>query len=50
MRETGHGGDGAVRRARRRITWTTGAIITLLVTVVGGVAYAVMTHAQDDQV
>ncbi|MFD8614239.1 sensor histidine kinase [Streptomyces sp. NPDC059631] len=50
MRETGHGGDGAVRRARRRIAWTTGAIITLLVTVVGGVAYAVMTHAQDDQV
>ncbi|GAA2432856.1 HAMP domain-containing sensor histidine kinase [Streptomyces glaucus] len=50
MREPGRAGDVAVRRARRRIIWTTGALITLLITVVGGVAYAVMTHAQDDQV
>ncbi|MFD0318648.1 sensor histidine kinase [Streptomyces flavalbus] len=50
MREPGRAGDEAVRRARRRIVWTTAAIITLLITVVGGVAYTVMTHAQDDQV
>ncbi|CAL9591718.1 Adaptive-response sensory-kinase SasA [Streptomyces sp. enrichment culture] len=50
MREPGRAGDVAVRRARRRIIWTTGALITLLITVVGGVAYTVMTHAQDDQV
>jgi signal transduction histidine kinase len=40
----------AVRRARLRISLITGGIITLLVTVVGGVAQAAMTHAQDDQV
>ncbi|MFE6282302.1 sensor histidine kinase [Streptomyces sp. NPDC057877] len=50
MRKPDQPGDAAVRRARRRIFWTTGAIITLLIMVVGGVAYTVMTHAQDDQV
>ncbi len=40
----------AVRRARRRIAVLTGVIITLLVTVVGGVADTVMTRAQSDQV
>ncbi|WP_320772907.1 HAMP domain-containing sensor histidine kinase [Streptomyces sp. CRN 30] len=39
-----------VRRARLRIAVTTGAIITLLVMVVGGVASTVMTRAQDEQV
>jgi two-component system, OmpR family, sensor kinase len=39
-----------VRRACLRISVITGAVITLLVTVVGGVAHAVMTHTQDDQV
>ncbi|MDG9725307.1 MULTISPECIES: sensor histidine kinase [unclassified Streptomyces] len=41
---------GAVRRARLRIGVLTGAIITLLVTVVGGIADTVMTRAQSDQV
>jgi len=40
----------AVRRARLRIAVITGAIITLLVTVVGGVAYTVMVRAQNGQV
>ncbi|MFF6998994.1 sensor histidine kinase [Streptomyces sp. NPDC008313] len=40
----------AVRRARLRITVITGAIITLLITAVGGVAHTVMVHAQNDQV
>lgn len=40
----------AVRRARIRIGVITGVILTLLVTVVGGVAYTVMVRAQDDQV
>lgn len=40
----------AVRRARLRIAVITGTIITLLVTVVGGVAHTVMVHAQNDQV
>lgn len=40
----------AVRRARLRIAVITGAIITLLVTVVGGVAHTVMVDAQNDQV
>lgn len=40
----------AVRRARLRIAVITGAIITLLVTVVGGVAHTVMVRAQNDQV
>lgn len=40
----------AVRRARLRIGVITGTIITLLVTVVGGVAYTVMVSAQNDQV
>ncbi|GAA3960921.1 HAMP domain-containing sensor histidine kinase [Streptomyces marokkonensis] len=40
----------AVRRARLRIGVLTGVIITLLVTVVGGVADTVMTRAQSDQV
>ncbi|GAA3010936.1 HAMP domain-containing sensor histidine kinase [Streptomyces drozdowiczii] len=40
----------AVRRARLRIAVITGAIITLLVTIVGGVAHTVMVDAQNDQV
>ncbi|MFJ7228684.1 sensor histidine kinase [Streptomyces tendae] len=40
----------AVRRARLRVAVLTGAIITLLVTVVGGIADTVMTRAQSDQV
>ncbi|MGC9497294.1 sensor histidine kinase [Streptomyces sp. WG7] len=40
----------AVRRARLRIAVITGAIITLLITVVGGIAHTVMVHAQNDQV
>jgi two-component system, OmpR family, sensor kinase len=40
----------AVRRARLRIAVITGVIITLLITVVGGVAHTVMVHAQNDQV
>ncbi|TRV80992.1 HAMP domain-containing histidine kinase [Streptomyces sp. 130] len=40
----------AVRRARLRIAVITGAIITLLVTVVGGVAHTVMVDAQNGQV
>lgn len=40
----------AVRRARLRIGVITGATITLLLAVVGGVADAVMTHAQSEQV
>ncbi|GGX60645.1 two-component sensor histidine kinase [Streptomyces minutiscleroticus] len=39
-----------MRRARLRISLITGAIITLLVTVVGGVALTVMTRAQNGQV
>ncbi|CAL9655264.1 Adaptive-response sensory-kinase SasA [Streptomyces sp. enrichment culture] len=39
-----------MRRARLRISVITGAIITLLVAVVGGIAHTVMTHAQDEQV
>ncbi|GAA2253991.1 two-component sensor histidine kinase [Streptomyces ruber] len=39
-----------VRRARLRIAVITGAIITLLVTLVGGIASTVMTRAQDEQV
>ncbi|CAL9356494.1 HAMP domain-containing sensor histidine kinase [Streptomyces althioticus] len=42
--------DTVVRRARLRIVWTTGVVVTLLVTLVGAVAYTVMTHAQDAQV
>ncbi|MFW6695668.1 sensor histidine kinase [Streptomyces sp. MAR4 CNX-425] len=40
----------AVRRARLRIGVITAATITLLLAVVGGVADAVMTHAQSEQV
>ncbi|MCX4445071.1 sensor histidine kinase [Streptomyces sp. NPDC058369] len=40
----------AVRRARLRIAVLTGVIITLLITVVGGVAHTVMVDAQNDQV
>ncbi|MFF5338322.1 sensor histidine kinase [Streptomyces sp. NPDC013181] len=40
----------AVRRARLRIAVITGTIITLLVTVVGGVAHTVMVDAQNGQV
>lgn len=39
-----------VRRARWRITAGTAVIITLLVTAVGGIAYAVTVRGQDDQV
>lgn len=47
---TSSGEWAAVRRARLRIAVITGAIITLLVTVVGVVAHTVMVHAQDGQV
>lgn len=40
----------AVRRARLRIAVITGAIITLLITAVGGVAHVVMVDAQNEQV
>lgn len=50
MRASAHGEWAAVRRARVRIAVITGAIITLLVTVVGGVADMVMTRAQNEQV
>ncbi|MFH9040895.1 sensor histidine kinase [Streptomyces sp. NPDC017966] len=40
----------AVRRARLRIAVITGAIITLLITVVGGISHSVMVHAQNEQV
>jgi two-component system, OmpR family, sensor kinase len=39
-----------IRRARVRIGVLVGLAITVLVAVVGGIAYAVMTHAQDSQV
>ncbi|AZM59040.1 sensor histidine kinase [Streptomyces sp. WAC 01420] len=39
-----------MRRARVRISLITGAIITLVVTVVGGVTQTAMTHAQNEQV
>lgn len=39
-----------VRRARWRIVWTTGAVITLLIVLVGAVAYLVTARAQDEQV
>lgn len=39
-----------IRRARVRIGVLVGLAITMLVAVVGGIAYAVMTHAQDSQV
>jgi signal transduction histidine kinase len=39
-----------VRRARLRIVWVTGVVVTLLITLVGAVAYTVMTRAQDAQV
>ncbi|MFK4546453.1 signal transduction histidine kinase [Streptomyces tendae] len=50
MNASASGERAAVRRARLRIAVLTGAIITLLVTVVGGVADTVMTRAQSDQV
>ncbi|MFC8568453.1 HAMP domain-containing sensor histidine kinase [Streptomyces sp. NPDC057245] len=50
MRSSAHAELAAVRRARLRISVITGAIITLLVAVVGGIAHTVMTHAQDEQV
>ncbi len=40
----------AVRRARLRIAVITGVIITLLITVAGGVSHTVMVGAQNDQV
>lgn len=39
-----------MRRARLRIALITGAVITSLVAIVGGIAYTVMVHAQDGQV
>jgi two-component system, OmpR family, sensor kinase len=39
-----------VRRARRRVAGLTALIITVLVTLVGGVSYAMMVRAQEDQV
>jgi two-component system, OmpR family, sensor kinase len=39
-----------VRRARLRVSVLVGLAITVLVAVVGGIAYAVMVHAQDAQV
>ncbi|MGW3191565.1 sensor histidine kinase [Streptomyces ardesiacus] len=50
MSASAAGERAAVRRARLRIAVLTGAIITLLVTVVGGVADTVMTRAQSEQV
>ncbi|WP_320777928.1 HAMP domain-containing sensor histidine kinase, partial [Streptomyces sp. CRN 30] len=50
MRPSEHAEWTAVRRARLRIAVITGAIITLLVTVVGLVADTVMTRAQSEQV
>ncbi|MFE9343770.1 sensor histidine kinase [Streptomyces olivaceus] len=50
MRSSTRAELAAVRRARLRISVITGAIITLLVTVVGGIAQTVMTQAQNDQV
>ncbi|MFD7816839.1 sensor histidine kinase [Streptomyces sp. NPDC059785] len=50
MRSSAYAEWAVVRRARLRIAVITGAIITLLITVVGGVADTVMTHAQNDQV
>lgn len=50
MNSSAHAEWAAVRRARLRITVITGAIITLLVTVVGGVAHTVMVGAQNEQV
>lgn len=50
MRPSASAEWAAVRRARLRIAVITGAIITLLVTVVGGVAHTVMVDAQNDQV
>ncbi len=39
-----------MHRARLRIAVITAATVTLLITVVGGVAHTVMVHAQNDQV
>ncbi len=39
-----------IRRARVRVSVLVGLAITVLVAVVGGIAVAVMTHAQDSQV
>ncbi|MFJ6088136.1 sensor histidine kinase [Streptomyces sp. NPDC092369] len=50
MRASAYAEWAAVRRARLRISLITGGIITLLVTMVGGVAQAAMTHAQSEQV
>ncbi|WP_225891359.1 sensor histidine kinase [Streptomyces dioscori] len=50
MRASAYGEWAAVRRARLRISVITGATVTLLITLVGGVAHTVMTHAQDEQV
>ncbi|MFJ7630970.1 sensor histidine kinase [Streptomyces sp. NPDC097595] len=50
MNPSASGEWAAVRRARLRISVITGAIITLLVTVAGGVAHTVMVDAQNDQV
>ncbi|MFI8202960.1 sensor histidine kinase [Streptomyces sp. NPDC085937] len=50
MRKPGRAEDAVVRRARWRIVWITGAVVTLLITVVGAVAYTVTTHAQDEQI
>ncbi len=50
MRASAYAEGAAVRRARLRISVITALTITLLITLVGGVAHTVMTHAQDDQV
>lgn len=50
MRPPVYAERAAVRRARLRIAVFTGAVITLLVAVVGGVAGGMMTRAQDEQV
>jgi two-component system OmpR family sensor kinase len=39
-----------IRRARVRVSVLVGLAITVLVALVGGIAYAVMVHAQDEQV
>ncbi|GGL94788.1 two-component sensor histidine kinase [Streptomyces fumigatiscleroticus] len=50
MRSSAYAEWAGVRRARRRIAVITGAIITLLLAVVGCLADTVMTHAQSGQV
>jgi two-component system OmpR family sensor kinase len=50
VKATAHEERAAVRRARLRISVITCAVMTLLITVVGGVAHTVLTRAQNDQV